>query len=56
MKAYLDNYIGELLSLGRYCFTRKELGERFDVGDIANELDVVPDPGEVPLKDVEHNR
>ena len=35
MKAYLDNYIGELLSLGRYCFTRKELGERFDVGDIA---------------------
>lgn len=35
MKAYLDSYIDELLSLGRYCFTRNELGERFDVGDIA---------------------
>ncbi len=35
MKAYLDHYIEELLSLGRYCFTRNELRERFDVGDAA---------------------
>ncbi|MCF7849937.1 MAG: type IV toxin-antitoxin system AbiEi family antitoxin [Kiritimatiellales bacterium] len=33
MKAYLDNYIEELLSLGRFSFTRNELEQRFDTGN-----------------------
>lgn len=35
MKAYLDQYIEELLSLGRYTFARSELDGRFGVGDAA---------------------
>ena len=32
MKAYINHYIEELLSIGRYSFSRTEIDERFDVG------------------------
>lgn len=35
MKPYLDSYIESLLANGRYTFTRKELLEQFDAGEVA---------------------
>ena len=35
MRPYLDSYIENLLSAGRYTFTRPELLEQFDVGEAA---------------------
>ena len=35
MKPYLDSYIESLLANGRYTFTREELLEQFEAGDVA---------------------
>ncbi|WP_136077933.1 type IV toxin-antitoxin system AbiEi family antitoxin domain-containing protein [Pontiella desulfatans] len=35
MKAYIDHFVEELLSTGRYSFSRSEISARFDVGDDA---------------------